>query len=136
MPYFGEPTTIKGIKWYKVYVEQYKQFGYLYVHGNFVVPCDPGGNTPTPAPTGNTPTPTPTVTPTPTGVTPTPTPAPAATETPEVTQPPAEDAPSPTSETAPAAARDHTTTIVLGAVACVAIVCATVLALNLLKRRS
>lgn len=88
MPYFGEPTTIKGIKWYKVYVEQYKQYGYLYVHGNFVVPCDPGGNTPTPAPTGNTPTPTPTVTPTPTGVTPTPTPTATPTPTPTVTPTP------------------------------------------------
>ena len=75
MPFYGQPTVINGVKWYKVY---YQAYGTCFVHGNFVTLCDENGNpvsgttTPTPTPTGSatTPTPTPAVT-----VTPTPTPA-------------------------------------------------------------
>ena len=73
LSYYGEPTTVSGVKWYKVYREK---LGFVYVHGDFVVLCQidgspiavtatptPAGVTPTPTPAGMTPTPTPAVTP-------------------------------------------------------------------------
>ena len=79
MPYYGNPTVINSVSWYKVY---HASYGNCYVHGNFVTPCDNQGNplgTVTPTPTGSaaptaapattapatsTPTPTPSDTPT------------------------------------------------------------------------
>ncbi len=78
MPYYGDPTVINGVRWYRVYLPPH---GNCFVHGNFVTLCDMDGNpldgstTPTPAPTGSEPTPSPTPAPT-AAPTPSPTPVP------------------------------------------------------------
>ena len=62
---FGTPIKIGKVTWYQVYTSTY---GNVFIHGDYVTPCDAQGNpvkvTPTPAPTA---TPTPTPTPTPSG---------------------------------------------------------------------
>ena len=63
MPYYGEPTKVKGVYWYKV---THPTLGTGYVHADFIAKCNADGSalaTPTPAPT---PTPEPGATPTPT----------------------------------------------------------------------
>ena len=50
LPYFGSPTTVKGVQWYNV---KHSTFGYGWLHGNYVIPCAQDGGalaTPTPAP--------------------------------------------------------------------------------------
>ena len=42
LPYY-EATTVKGVKWYKVYSSKLGKTGYL--HGNYVTLCDKNGNT-------------------------------------------------------------------------------------------
>ncbi len=63
MPYYGEPTKVKGVNWYKV---THPKLGTGYVHEDFITKCNADGSalaTPTPAPT---PTPEPGTTPAPT----------------------------------------------------------------------
>ena len=51
LPYYGEPVTVKNVKWYYVY---HKTYGYGYLHGDYVKPCNADGSplaTPTPEPT-------------------------------------------------------------------------------------
>ena len=51
MPYYGEPTKIKGVYWYKV---THPKLGTGYVHADFIIKCNADGSalaTPTPAPT-------------------------------------------------------------------------------------
>ena len=49
MPYFGTPTTINGVVWYRVY---HSTLGYGYIHGSYVTIVNADGSaTPTPAPT-------------------------------------------------------------------------------------
>ncbi len=57
MPYYGEPTTVKGVQWYRVL---HPTYGYCYIHGGFVTIV----GEPTATPAGWTPTPTPYATPT------------------------------------------------------------------------
>ncbi|MBQ9211384.1 MAG: SH3 domain-containing protein [Clostridia bacterium] len=49
LAYYGEPTTVNGVTWYRVYTSN---LGYGYVHGSYVtiVNAD-GSSTPTPEPT-------------------------------------------------------------------------------------
>ena len=66
-PYYGAPTVSNNIKWYYIYSPD---FGFAWIHGNYIVLTDEGGAVVTP-----TPTPVPVVTPTPTpepGTTPVP----------------------------------------------------------------
>lgn len=63
MPYYGEPTKVKGVFWYNV---EHKTLGNGWIHGDFVTKCNADGSaiaTPTPSPT---PTPEPGTTPAPT----------------------------------------------------------------------
>ena len=56
LPYFGEPTKVKGVLWYRV---KHPTLGYGYLHGTYVNMCNADGTaiaTPTPAP-GTTPAP-------------------------------------------------------------------------------
>ena len=56
MPYYGEPTKVKGVLWYNV---DHKTLGNGWVHADYVTKCNSDGSaiaTPTPAPT-NTPEP-------------------------------------------------------------------------------
>ena len=56
LPYFGEPTKVKGVLWYRV---KHPSLGYGYLHGTYVNMCNADGTataTPTPAP-GTTPAP-------------------------------------------------------------------------------
>ena len=60
--YYGTTTTGK-VTWYRILAEYNgKNYGYAYIHGNYVnvTKIDPSNPTPTPTPTGTTPTPTPT----------------------------------------------------------------------------
>ena len=62
MPYYGEPTKVKGVTWYYV---RHSALGSGYLHADYLIRCDSGGAalaTPTPAPT-NTPAPGTTVSP-------------------------------------------------------------------------
>lgn len=62
MPYYGEPTKVKGVLWYNV---EHKSLGSGWVHADFVTKCNSDGSalaTPTPAPT-DTPAPGATVSP-------------------------------------------------------------------------
>ena len=62
MPYYGEPTKVKGVYWYKV---EHQTLGIGYLHADFVTKCNADGSaiaTPTPAPT-NTPEPGATISP-------------------------------------------------------------------------
>ena len=64
MPYYGEPTTVKGVAWYYV---RHDTLGYGWLHGTYVNRCNEDGSaitTPTPEPT---PTPQPGTTPAPSG---------------------------------------------------------------------
>ena len=62
LPYYGSPTTVSKVKWYRV---NHPTMGYGYLHGEFVVECNADGSaitpvvtpTPTADPTGNVPTP-------------------------------------------------------------------------------
>ena len=50
LPYYGSPTTVKGVQWYNV---QHPSFGNGWLHGNYVTPCNEDGSpiaTPTPEP--------------------------------------------------------------------------------------
>ena len=50
LPYYGTPTTVKGVKWYEV---KHETLGKGFLHGNYVTPCNQDGSplvTPTPAP--------------------------------------------------------------------------------------
>ena len=63
MPYYGEPTKVKGVTWYKV---KHPSLGEGWLHADFLMLCNADGSaitTPTPAPT---PTPEPGTTPEPT----------------------------------------------------------------------
>ena len=63
MPYYGEPTKVKGVYWYNV---KHNTLGSGWIHADFVTKCNADGSaiaTPTPAPT---PTPEPGTTPAPT----------------------------------------------------------------------
>ena len=56
LPYYGEPTKVKGVNWYYV---KHPTLGYGYLHGTYINLCNSDGSalaTPTPAPT-NTPAP-------------------------------------------------------------------------------
>ena len=56
LPYYGEPTKVKGVNWYYV---KHPTLGYGYLHGTYINLCNADGSalaTPTPAPT-NTPAP-------------------------------------------------------------------------------
>ena len=56
LPYYGEPTKVKGVNWYYV---KHPALGYGYLHGTYINLCNADGSalaTPTPAPT-NTPAP-------------------------------------------------------------------------------
>ena len=56
LPYYGEPTRVKGVNWYYV---KHPTLGYGYLHGTYINLCNADGSalaTPTPAPT-NTPAP-------------------------------------------------------------------------------
>ena len=62
MPYYGEPTKVKGVYWYRV---NHTTLGSGYLHADFVAKCNSDGTaiaTPTPAPT-STPAPGTTVAP-------------------------------------------------------------------------
>ena len=62
MPYYGEPTKVKGVLWYNV---EHKTLGNGWIHADYVTKCNADGSalaTPTPAPT-NTPEPGTTVSP-------------------------------------------------------------------------
>ena len=62
MPYYGEPTKVKGVLWYNV---EHKSLGSGWVHADFVTKCNADGSaiaTPTPVPT-DTPAPGNTVSP-------------------------------------------------------------------------
>ena len=51
LPYYGEPTKVKGVLWYYV---KHPTLGYGYLHGTYVNICNADGSpvaTPTPAPT-------------------------------------------------------------------------------------
>ncbi len=51
MPYYGEPTKVKGVNWYYV---QHSSLGMGYLHADFVTRCNEDGSpviTPTPEPT-------------------------------------------------------------------------------------
>ena len=51
LPYYGEPTTVKGVKWYRVKDSKY---GYGYLHASYVTPVNSDGSaiaTPTPSAT-------------------------------------------------------------------------------------
>ncbi len=64
VPYYGEPTTVKKVAWYRV---KHPTYGYGYLHADYVTKCNSDGSaiaTPTPAPT---PTPEPGATPAPSG---------------------------------------------------------------------
>ena len=64
MPYYGDPTKVKGVLWYNV---DHKTLGNGWIHADFVTKCNADGSalaTPTPAPTN---TPAPGTTPTPSG---------------------------------------------------------------------
>ena len=64
MPYYGEPTKVKGVNWYYV---RHSSLGMGYLHADFVTRCNEDGTpviTPTPEPT---PTLEPGVTPAPSG---------------------------------------------------------------------
>ena len=64
MPYYGEPTKVKGVTWY--YVKN-SGLGYGYLHADYLILCNSDGSaiaTPTPAPTA---TPAPGTTPNPGG---------------------------------------------------------------------
>ncbi len=86
MPYYGEPQTISGVRWFRVI---HPSVGTCYVHGSFVTLCDVNGNpiggetTPTPVPGETTPPPTVTQTPEPEQTTPPPTVTPIPTPVPE-----------------------------------------------------
>ena len=57
MPYYGEPTRVKGVTWYNV---RHATLGTGWLHGDFLMQCTADGSplaTPTPAP-GTTPEPT------------------------------------------------------------------------------
>ena len=50
MPYYGSPTTVKGVQWYYV---KHGTLGMGYLHANYVTPCNQDGSplaTPTPEP--------------------------------------------------------------------------------------
>jgi len=50
LPYYGSPTTVKGVQWYQV---KHETLGRGFLHGNYVTPCNQDGSTlatPTPAP--------------------------------------------------------------------------------------
>ena len=50
MPYYGEPTTVKGVKWYNV---KHSSLGKGWLHGDYLTLCNSDGTaiaTPTPAP--------------------------------------------------------------------------------------
>ena len=62
MPYYGDPSTVKGVTWYYVI---HSTLGKGWIHGDYVVKCNADGSviaTPTPSPT---PTPAPGTTPDP-----------------------------------------------------------------------
>ena len=49
MPYYGEPSTVNGVTWYRVY---HSTLGYGYIHGSYVAVVNAdGSSTPTPEPT-------------------------------------------------------------------------------------
>ncbi len=49
MPYYGNPTTVKGVDWYRV---RHATLGYGYIHGSYVAVVNADGSaTPTPDPT-------------------------------------------------------------------------------------
>ena len=51
MPYYGSPTKVKGVYWYKVV---HSKLGTGYIHADFITKCNADGSalaTPTPAPT-------------------------------------------------------------------------------------
>lgn len=49
MPYYGDPTTVNGVTWYRVY---HSSLGYGYIHGSYVAVVNADGSaTPTPEPT-------------------------------------------------------------------------------------
>ena len=55
LPYYGSPTTVKGIQWYNV---KHASYGKGWLHANYVTPCNQDGSsfaTPTPAPGVTTP---------------------------------------------------------------------------------
>ena len=55
LPYYGSPTTVKGVQWYCVI---HPTLGKGYLHGNYVTPCNEDGSaiaTPTPQPGVTTP---------------------------------------------------------------------------------
>ena len=50
LPYYGYPSTVKGVKWYEV---KHPTLGKGFLHGNYVTQCNEDGSplvTPTPAP--------------------------------------------------------------------------------------
>jgi peptidoglycan hydrolase-like protein with peptidoglycan-binding domain len=50
LPYYGSPTTVKGVQWYQVV---HPTLGKGWLHGNYVTPCNQDGSaiaTPTPEP--------------------------------------------------------------------------------------
>ena len=54
LPYYGEPTTVKGVQWYQVV---YSTLGKGFLHGNYVTKCNQDGSaiaTPTPEPGATT----------------------------------------------------------------------------------
>ena len=62
LPYYGEPTKVKGVNWYYV---KHPTLGYGYLHASYINLCNADGSalaTPTPAPT-STPAPGTTTTP-------------------------------------------------------------------------
>ena len=64
MPYYGEPTKVKGVTWYNV---KHPTLGEGWLHADFLMKCNSDGSaiaTPTPAPTD---TPAPGTTPAPSG---------------------------------------------------------------------
>ena len=49
MPYYGAPTVVNGVSWYRVY---HSSLGYGYIHGSYVAVVNADGSpTPTPVPT-------------------------------------------------------------------------------------
>ena len=49
MPYYGAPTVVNGVSWYRVY---HSSLGYGYIHGSYVSVVNADGSpTPTPVPT-------------------------------------------------------------------------------------
>ncbi len=49
LPYYGDPTTVNGVTWYRVY---HSTLGYGYLHGSYVAVVNADGSaTPTPVPT-------------------------------------------------------------------------------------